>query len=169
MSRPDISTVPEFYHSYIQQVKEENLSIAFQNNTNEILNFLSTISVEKYNFSYAENKWTLKEVIQHIIDSERVFSYRALRFARKDATPLPGFDETVFAKNAKVDKRDWNDLVEELLTVRKATEFLFNSFGEEQLSEIGLANNNNISVLAIGFICVGHCKHHFQIIKERYL
>ncbi len=169
MSRPDLNLVPEFYRNYIQQVKEENLFDAFRNNTNEIVNFLSTISSDKQNYSYAENKWSIKEVIQHIIDSERVFSYRALRFARKDTTPLPGFDENLFAKNAKVENKNWGNLIDELVTVRKATEFLFNSFDDDQLSEIGIANKNKISVLAIGFVCVGHCKHHINIIKERYL
>lgn len=169
MVKLDISRVPEFYHKYIFQVADDNLVEAFRNNTNYAPNFLSSISPEKYDYRYEDGKWTIKEVLQHIIDSERVFSYRALRFARKDQTALPGFDENLFAANANANNRKWNDVIEEFLSVRKSTELLFNSFGEEQLNATGVANNAENYVLAIGFICVGHCAHHMTVIKERYL
>ncbi|MBK8312096.1 MAG: DinB family protein [Chitinophagaceae bacterium] len=111
----------------------------------------------------------MKEIIQHIIDAERVFTYRALRFARKDETPLPGFDENTYADNAKTGNRKWDDLLEEFNALRRSTEILFNSFDEDQLNATGLASGNPVSVLAIGFIIAGHVNHHISVIKERYL
>jgi hypothetical protein len=166
---PDLSRVPEFYHNYIRQVPEDDLMTSFKNQTTTFLDFINTIPREKIDFAYAPGKWTIKEVLQHIIDAERVFSYRALRFARKDPTPLHGFDENLFAKNAKVEKRNWNDLVDEFKSVRKATEWLYSSFDEEQLNASGTASNGSNYVLAFGYISIGHSLHHMKVIKERYL
>ena len=169
MPRPDLSRVPDFYHGYISKVKEDDLSSAMKNTTNELLKLLKSIPAEKYDYRYAEGKWTIKEVIQHLIDAERVFTYRALRFARKDDTPLPGFDENLFADTAKADKRNWNDLVEEFTALRKSSEALFASFDNEQLEAGGVSSEKSTYVLGIGFICAGHVNHHCGIIKERYL
>jgi len=169
MPRPDLSKVPEFYHDYIKKAPENDLMAALKNNTSAFNELLNTIPSEKHDYRYAEGKWTIKEVLQHIIDAERIFSYRALRFARKDNTPLPGFDENLFAANAKTEKRSWNELVEEFNAVRKSTELLFTSFDEQDLDSSGIASNNSNYVLGIGFICAGHCAHHQQVIKERYL
>ena len=169
MPRPDLSRVPEFYHNYINQVAEDELLPALKNNTGSFVSFVKQIPVEKRDYRYAEGKWTVKELIQHLIDAERIFSYRALRFARKDNTPLPGFNENSFADHAKADKRNWDDLVNEFQAVRNATEILFDSFDNEQLESEGTSNNHSIYVRAIGFICAGHCIHHMRVIKERYL
>jgi len=169
MPHPDLSRVPEFSHNYIARVKENDLMTAFVNGTSLFIEFLKKIPVEKRDYRYAEGKWTIKEVLQHVIDGERVFTYRALRFARKDETPLPGFDETLFAENSKADKRNWDELVEEFKAVRKSSELLFSSFDEEQLDASGIANNNSNYVLGIGYILVGHSLHHMKVIKERYL
>lgn len=167
--RPDLSRVPDFYHNYISYVPEDDLMTSFKTQTNLFLDFLNKIPPNKTDFAYAPGKWTIKEVLQHIIDAERVFSYRALRFARKDPTPLPGFDENLFARNAKADKRDWNEMVDEFKTVRKATEGLFNSFDEEQLNSSGTASNGSNYVLGFGYITIGHSLHHKKVIEERYL
>jgi len=169
MSRPDLSRVPEFYHGYISKAKEDDLTAAMRNTTSELLNLLKSIPAEKRDYRYAEGKWTVKEVIQHLIDAERVFTYRALRFARKDDTPLPGFDENLFADTAKADKRNWDDLVGEFTALRKSSEAMFASFDNEQLEAEGNASGKSIQVLAIGYIVAGHVNHHCQIIKERYL
>jgi uncharacterized damage-inducible protein DinB len=150
-------------------VPENDLMAAFKTQTSVVIDFLQKIPADKIDYAYAEGKWTIKEVLQHIIDAERVFSYRALRFARKDATPLPGFDENLFAENAKTDKRNWSDLIEEFGSVRKSTEYLYKSFDEEQLNETGISNNSSNYVLAFGYISVGHALHHVKVIKERYL
>ena len=169
MSRPDLSTAPEWFHGYINAVKENDLTEALRNQTALFNTFFESLPVEKREFSYAEGKWSIKEIIQHIIDGERVFTYRALRFARKDETPLPGFDENTYADNAKTDKRKWEDMLEEFNALRRSTEILFNSFDEDQLNATGLASGNPVSVLAIGFIVAGHVNHHISVIKERYL
>ena len=169
MPRPDLNRVPDFYHGYINKVKEDDLTSALKSSTTELFKLLRSVPVDKYDYRYAENKWTVKEVIQHLIDAERVFTYRALRFARKDDTPLPGFDENLFAQTCKADKRNWNDLLEEFKVVRRGSEILFASFDDEQLNSTGVANNHSNYVLAFGYVLVGHSLHHMKVIKERYL
>jgi len=166
--RPDLSRVGNFYHNYINLVPDDDLTAAFDKQSASLIRFFETVPPGKYDYRYAEDKWTIKEVLQHIIDAERVFSYRALRFARKDSTPLPGFDENLFASNAKASDRNWDKLMEELKVVRRSSELLFHSFDEEQLQSNGISSNSPNYVLAIGFIIVGHAIHHQKIIKERY-
>ncbi|MCW3119506.1 MAG: DinB family protein [Chitinophagaceae bacterium] len=169
MSRPDLSAVPAFYHNYINQVPQDDLMAAFKEENDAFIKFLEAIPTSKQDYRYATGKWTIKELLQHIIDAERIFDYRALRFARKDATPLSGFDENKYAAVSNAARRDWNELVEEFKVVRKASAFLFGSFDEEQLSATGISSNHSISVLALGYIVIGHTIHHEKIIKERYL
>lgn len=169
MPRPDLDKTPVFYHGYINHVAEDDLHTAFTNSTNAFLTFLEELPAGKIDYRYAPGKWSIKEVLQHVIDSERIFTYRALRFARRDQTPLPGFEENDYAANAKTDNRQWNDLVEEFKAVRQSTTYFFTSLDEEQLNNYGSANGNPVSVLAIGFLLVGHVLHHTRIIKERYL
>jgi uncharacterized damage-inducible protein DinB len=167
--RPDLSRVPSFYHNYINQVTQDELLAAFKEQTPAFIGFFEAIPPDKYDHRYEPGKWTIREVLQHIIDAERVFAYRALRFARKDATPLPGFDENEFAANSQADTRDWNDLMAEFKALRVSSYYLFASFDEEQLNAAGVSNNNSIYVLAIGYILVGHAMHHVKVLKERYL
>jgi len=169
MPRPDLSRVPQFYHGYISTVKEDDLIAGLKSSTKNLFELLKSIPKEKYDHQYAEGKWTVKEVVQHMLDGERVFSYRALRFARKDDTPLPGFDENLFAQTAKADKRNWNDMVEEFAALRKANEAMFASFDKDQLESSGVASESSTYVLGIGYILAGHVNHHCKIIKERYL
>jgi uncharacterized damage-inducible protein DinB len=125
--------------------------------------------MDKFDYQYSEGKWTIKEIIQHLIDSERVFSYRALRISRNDNTPLPGFDENYYVANSNGKERSLQSLLTEMAVVRQSTLSLFNSFSEEQLTKIGIASNREVSVRAIGFIIIGHQKHHQKIFEERYL
>jgi len=167
--RPDLSRVGSFYHNYINHVTEDELAEAFDKESASLVRFLDAIPADRYDYRYADGKWTIKEVLQHIIDAERIFAYRALRFARKDATPLPGFDENLFAASAKADTRRWDKLVEEFKVVRRSSELLFNSFDEEQLQSNGISSNTPNYVLGLGFILIGHAMHHQKVIKERYL
>lgn len=169
MPRPDLNRVPKFFQNYINQVPEEDLMTAFKDQGSIVIKFLESIPGNKSDHAYAEGKWTIKEVLQHMIDAERIFCYRALRFSRKDPTPLHGFDENLFAENAKGDKRSWKDLLEEFKAVRKATEWLFGSFDEEQLDATGISNDAPNYVLGFGYITIGHSVHHMKVIKERYL
>jgi uncharacterized damage-inducible protein DinB len=169
MPRPDLTRIPEYYHQYINQVKGNDLMKCLNKQTGTFLQFLKKIPKDKRNYRYAEGKWTIKEVLQHVIDAERVFAYRAMCFARKDATPLPSFDENNYAGNSKAEKRKWKDLVNEFLVVRWSTEYLFDSFDDEQLETEGTASGKSNYVLAIGFIIAGHANHHIKVTKERYL
>ncbi len=169
MPRPDLARVPEFYHGYINQVKEDDLAAAFRNQSAEFDSFWKKIPAAKAGYRYAEGKWTIREVLQHIIDGERIFAYRALCIARRDATPLPGFDENSYAEYSKAENRDWNDLLGEWAAVRRSTEYLFNSFDEEQLETTGTASGKSNYVRAFGFIIIGHMNHHARIVAERYL
>lgn len=169
MPKPLLASYPAYFQRYVDQVEEEDLSIAFQNQSSGIKQFLSTIDEAKSTYAYAEGKWTLKEVLQHIIDAERIFNYRALCISRKEKNSLPGFDENEYAANSNGNARKWQDLVDEFITVRKGTEIMFNSFTGEMLENSGLSNNNPITVKSLGFITLGHFNHHKRIIEERYL
>lgn len=169
MPRPDLSRVPEWFHRYINQVPENDLLKALEIQTGSFLKLFKKIPQEKQNYRYAKGKWTIKEMLQHIIDAERIFAYRALCFARKDATSLPGFDENDYAYHSKAVKRDWNQMIEEFQSLRKANEILFRSFDKQQLDSTGTANGKQVYVLAIGFIMVGHINHHVSVLRERYL
>jgi len=169
MPKPNLQEVPSFYHNYINQVPTENLKEAFATHTANLYHFLKDIPEEKWAYRYAEGKWSIKEMVQHIIDTERVFGYRALCIARGEQAPLPGFDENTYAAASKADKREIRGLLEELKAVQTSTTLLFQSFDEEQLSATGNANGKTINVNAIGFITVGHVLHHINILQERYL
>jgi DinB family protein len=155
--------------TYTNLVKEEDLVVALQKNSRRFSKLLRKIPRKKINFSYAEGKWTLKEMLQHIIDAERVFVYRALTFSRKDTASLPGFDENEWAITSKAVKRKWDDLVDEFEFLRASTEFMFASLEEDQLLHVGTANGKELNALAMGFVCAGHVQHHMNIMMERYL
>lgn len=167
--RPDLSRVPGNFHVYINHVTEDDLFEAFEKQSGSMIRFLDTIPNDKYDYRYGSDKWTIKEVLQHIIDAERIFAYRALRFARKDKTPLPGFDENTYAGFSKAASRSWDKLVEEFKVVRRSSELLFQSFDEEQLQTDGISSNASNYVLGMGFILIGHAMHHQKILRERYL
>lgn len=169
MSLPDLTRVPEFYHEYIKLVHEKDISMAFKVNSESCIQFFDKIPLDKVDFKYADGKWTIKEVSQHIIDAERIFMYRALCFARKEKQSLPGFDENEYADFSKAVNRTWEDLLEEFKIVRKSSALLFQSFDKEQLDAEGISNNHSTYVLGIGYIIIGHCLHHINVLKERYL
>lgn len=159
-----------FYGNYIRLVpKNITLLDSLQTSFLEVHSFFSEVTEEKLHYRYAEGKWTLKEMLLHIIDTERIMSYRALRFARKDATPLAGFDQDDYVPNSFANERNIKSLLEEYSTVRMASISLFTSFNESALKQIGTSNSNSMSVRALGFIISGHEMHHLQVAKERYL
>ncbi len=169
MARPDLSRVPEFYHNYINHVQQDDILDAFREQTAAVEQFLDRIPAEKHTYRYAEGKWSIKEVLQHIIDAEKIFVYRALCFARKESQSLPGFDENSYAANSKADGRNWDEMREEFRLLRRTTMLMFKSFDEEQLESAGISNGKSIYVRAIGYIITGHAAHHMRIIRERYL
>jgi len=163
------SEYPEYYTSYVNEVKCLDIVEALEENLQDFLGFIATIPIDKLEYQYQPGKWTIKEIILHIIDAERIFGYRALRFARFDNTPLAGFEENDYVPISNANNRDVKSLLTEFLTVRKATITLFENFTEEMLLHKGIASNGEISVRALGFIISGHCLHHQNVIQERYL
>ncbi len=159
-----------FYSSYISQVSDEySLLEELEISVHRLRNFVQDIPLDKYDYRYAEGKWTIKDILQHLIDSERIFAYRALRFARQDATPLPGFEENEYVSVAGGSERSLRDLLTEMAIVRESTLCLFKTFSTETLLLKGVASENEISVRALGFIIIGHQNHHQRIFEERYL
>ena len=160
--------MPEFFDRYINLVEEDDLFVALENAQQVIKNLDKDILHKIGSKIYAPNKWTINDIFQHIIDNERIQSFRALWFARRDTNELPGYDENFFADNAKTDNRTIDEIIDELLTVRKSTIQLFKSFEPEALKNIGTCFNRKVPVLGLGFMMVGHQIHHLHVIKERY-
>ena len=158
------------YQPYIDLVDNEDFFEQFDNVTNETIDLLKSISIDKLNYRYAENKWTIKEVLMHIIDTERGFSYRAIVCLRNDKkTPLYGMDEDFYAKNVNVTNRSIENMLEEFEIVRKGFRILFENCTDEQASFLGKGVGHEISARALGYISIGHTKHHLNIIKKKYL
>ena len=164
--------VPSLYETYFDRytalVSEKTLQEAFKNQDSVLNDYLANVTEEKSNYSYAPEKWTLKEMLQHMIDTERIFTYRALAFARKDPANLPGFDENLYADNSEANRRTWAALAEEIRAVRSSTKFLFASFTPEMLEATGTFNDNEGKVKTMGFIIAGHVYHHMKVAKGRY-
>lgn len=160
-----------FYKTYINTLTGndydviENLDASYA----EAKKLFKSIPAEKHLYRYAPGKWTIKELLQHLIDTERVFAYRALRFSRNDSTDLPGFDENEFAGNCNANDRPFGELLSEFELIRASSIALFRSFTDEMLFRKGITNGNSMSVRAAGYIISGHLLHHLQVIKERYL
>lgn len=158
-----------FYQTYINKAQNVDLKNGLRQNFESVIEFLNAIPEDKLEYRYADGKWTIKEVIHHLIDAERIFAYRALRIARQDQTPLPGFEENDYVPASFANDRSKAELLADYKAVRQATVSLFDSFTDAMLLQIGIASNSPISVRALGFITIGHENHHCQVIKERYL
>lgn len=163
------SEYSSFYRSYIEKCKGRTLSECFLYAENQLIEVFNTIQDKDLTFAYAASKWTLGEVLLHLSDAERVFQYRALRFARNDKTSLPGFDENNYVITSNAKQRTKESLLEESRLVRQSTLSLFRYFTDTELERIGTASNALMSVRAVGFVICGHQLHHIDIVKERYL
>lgn len=168
----DINThqFAEYFNYYVSLVdKNKDVISVLEDTHNETNTLLDLITENQGNYAYAENKWTIKELLIHLIDTERIFCNRALRFARNDKTNLPGYDHDEYVNFCNAKDRTICDIYKEYNHVRAATIALFKSFSEEMLIREGTANGNKLTVLAIGYIIAGHEKHHINILNERYL
>ena len=168
MPRPGPADYSLFSAHYVMSVKENDLPVALNKQQKPLLAFLNSIPEAKADYAYAEGKWTVKQLLQHMIDTERIFAFRALWIARNSKSPLTSFDENLFAAAADVQNRTIASLAEEMLTVRKTTEFLFNSFTGDDMAKKGKLNDHIVTVNALGYILVGHVTHHLQVYQERY-
>lgn len=169
-SQLQTSEYPTYFGNYISQVSDEYTLIEeLEISVHRMIKFVQNIPLDKFDYRYAEGKWTIKDILQHIIDAERIFAYRALCFARNDKTDLPGFDENNYVDEAQANSRSIQELLTELAVVRQASLSLFKSFSIDELARQGFANENPMSVRAIGFVIIGHQNHHQRIFEERYL
>lgn len=169
MKRPQSNEYPAYYQHYLDLVSGDNIIKSLGSQIMDIQAVISQIPEEKENFAYAKDKWTIKQVLGHIIDTERVLGYRAMRFARKDQTPLSGFDENKYVANAKFNEQSLYNLAHEFAIVREANLALWKQFGEEEMNQMGNANGIDVSVRAILFMIAGHATHHINVIKTKYL
>ncbi|RZJ52746.1 MAG: DinB family protein [Flavobacterium sp.] len=157
------------FGTYIAQAGDGKLIEDLEISLHDFIRFVQNLPMDKFDYRYAEGKWTIKDIIQHLIDAERIFAYRALRFSRFDKTPLPGFEENDYAQNTNANGRSIQDLLTEFSALRHSNLLFYKSLSEEQLKAIGTASNNQISVRALGFVIIGHQKHHQKVFQERYL
>ena len=169
MQRPQENEYASFYKNYIVLATGNNIRQVIATHSQKINEFYSNLPEAKAAYAYATDKWTIKDLLQHLIDAERIFVYRATRFARKDNQNLLGFEENDYAANANAAKRTLQSLKDELAALRASTNLFLQSLDEEKLQQTGTANNHSISVNAIAFIIFGHLIHHKNIIEEKYL
>ena len=167
--KPNPNEVPDFYRGYIDSCIETDLIDALNNGLAEASEFINSIPGQKENYSYAEGKWTVKEVLIHIIDAERVFGYRAMRFSRLDETPLAMFKENHYTPNSNAAARDIPSIKKEFEGLRNSNIEMFKGMNQQMMDFIGIANNNKMSVKAIGWMIAGHTKHHIKVLREKYL
>lgn len=157
------------FGNYIKEAGDGKLIEELEISLHDFIRFVQDIPMDKFDYRYAEGKWTIKDIIQHIMDAERIFVYRALSFSRNDKTSLPGFEEDDYAVNTDSNRRTIQELLTEFSALRHSTLLFYKSLSEEQLKRIGTASNNQISVRALGFVIIGHQKHHQKVFRERYL
>ena len=168
---PQLATgsFPPYFGNYINLVHADSVAQAVDRYSSGILNFFKNVPSDKIDHRYAEGKWSIKELLQHIIDTERIFAYRALRISRGDKTPLPGFDENSYAAASNAAGRTWESLLAEFEATRRSSDLLLLSFSDEQLQQSGITNDHQNTTIAIAYVVFGHILHHINIVKERYL
>jgi hypothetical protein len=169
MARPDSTEYAPYFEKYVSLVPGDNIVMTLSSQIEDTLALLRVLSESQGELRYAPGKWSIKEVIGHLIDTERIFTYRSLRIARSDRTPLPGFDENDYVANGNFGMRRLAELADEFLAVRKAGVHFFRHLGEETWTRRGVANENEISVRALAYNIAGHELHHLGIIRTRYL
>ena len=168
-AKPAPTEHPPEFSKYVTLVAEGDIIQTLEQQIENSLSLLRTIPSDKANFRYAPDKWSVKELLGHLIDSERIFSYRALCFARNDQTPLPGYEQEDYVRNTDFDSRNLADMAEEFATVRRATIQLFRPLNETEWLRHGKANENDVSVRALAYIIAGHELHHMEVLRSRYL
>lgn len=169
MNRPEKNEYAEYYERYISQVEETDIIAVLENQESELRDFFQKITEEKSRFAYAEGKWTIKEVIGHLTDAERIFAYRALRVSRADETPIEGFEQDGYIENSNFNNTSLSDLVDELLLNRRSNLIMFKSLSEEAWLRRGTASDSPVSVRSLAYMMAGHIRHHLKILNERYL
>jgi len=168
LTRPADNEYAQHYAPYVSLIRDGDVLDALQRQGRDVAALLGRVGEERSHHRYAEGKWSIREVTGHLSDSERVFTYRALTFARGDATPLPPFDENAWAAVSNADQRPMSALVEEMVAVRAATLTLFQGFTGTEWARWGTASGHKITVRALAYIVLGHERHHLNVLRERY-
>jgi len=167
--RPDSTEAASYYFTYINQVPGEDALPVIEQQLDDVVNLGSSISEEKSSYRYAPEKWSIRQVLNHVTDTERAFAFRALWFARGFSSPLPDYDQNIAAAGAEADSIPWADHIEEFRRVRLATISLFRNLPHDAWMRAGIASNNRFTVRAMAFITAGHVEHHLKVLRERYL
>jgi uncharacterized damage-inducible protein DinB len=167
-TRPAASEYAPFYQGYVASVPEGDVVTLLRQSGRELLDTVAAIPEDRGGFRYADGKWSIREVIGHLIDAERIFTYRALRIARGDITPLAAFDENEYVKTAGSDGRTLSNLAREFGALRESSVQLFESLPDDGWGRFGVASGKDISVRALAYITAGHAMHHLRILRERY-
>jgi uncharacterized damage-inducible protein DinB len=170
IEKPGVGEYPAYAHIYIDLLPDDGQILQhLEDNLRSNKKFVASIPKARLLHRYAEGKWTIKEILGHLIDDERIYVYRALRFARNDSTELPGFDQEAFARYSVANRREVTDMLDEFTLVRQSTIAFFNSLDDAALMRTGVADANRASVRALAYHIAGHELRHMNIIKERYL
>lgn len=169
MYKPEPTEYDPYYHKYVSLVAEVDIREAFSSQPADLRAAVTALPEEKGTFAYADGKWTIKELLSHIIDGERIFGYRILRISRGDETPIEGFEQDDYIRNSNANNRLFADLLDEFELSRKANSLMLNNLDEAALLRIGTASGVPVSVRALANICIGHVRHHLNILNERYL
>lgn len=169
IGRPQSTEAAPYYFPYIDQVAGDDPLGTLENQLKDSITFLSGISEEKSLHRYAPEKWSIRQVLNHVTDTERAFTFRALWFARGFDTPLPSYDQDIAASGAQADAINWADHIEEFRRVRLATIAFFRNMPSEAWNRKGIASGNPFTVRALAFIIAGHMAHHVRILREKYL
>jgi hypothetical protein len=168
MSRPEQSEYDPYYERYISLVIEDDILDTLASQPTKLGDLFKAVPEDRGEFRYAEGKWSLKEVLGHLIDGERMFAYRLLRISRADETPIEGFEQDGYIEHAHSNRRSFGDLLEEFSLLRRANMLYVNNMADDAWTRVGTANNVKISARALIYIMAGHIEHHLGILRERY-
>lgn len=169
ITKPDTNSLTGYMAGYISQAEGNDLVQSLRNRLEETSSVYRSIMPEMEEYRYDTGKWSIKEVLGHIVDTERIFTYRALTFARKDNSRLPGYDQDAYVPYSNAANRKLADILKEYEAVRMSTIYLFESFNPEMLDSNGIANNLNVTPRVLGWMAAGHDAHHYKVLKEKYL
>lgn len=169
MNRPETTEFAPYYNNYVSLVPGNDLMPILAAQPSELRELFAAVPEEKGSWAYAEGKWTLKELLSHVIDGERIFAYRILRVSRGDKTPIEGFEQDDYIATSNANNRSFADLLEEFELQRRSNLLMMNNISEESSKLMGTASGNGVSARALAYILAGHVVHHVRILKERYL
>ncbi|MBS1595443.1 MAG: DinB family protein [Bacteroidetes bacterium] len=169
IARPTQTEYPVYYHTYISKAEGNDLIALLKKGNEDLQAFISSLPAHKADYRYQPDKWSVKEILIHLMDAERIFAYRALRFSRGDRTGLPGFDENEYVPNCDASSRSIENILTEYQALRASSISFFENLTHDMLIRNGIANGEEVSVRALAYIIAGHEVHHLSVIKERYL